>query len=211
MFGLIASKLRAFAHDTKANASVEAVIIFPVVFWAYAAMFTYFDAYRSQAVAEKSAYTVSDMLSRETDPVGPTYIENSRKLYRDLSGLDDATTSLRVTLLQWSEVEDRFFVDWSHTAGKFTVLENSSIQDWKTRLPTLVDNERLIIVETATEYTPAFEVGISSRTIDTFVYTRPRFAPQIVWDGGNDANYDWGFNPDWDAEMVVDASSPQYP
>jgi hypothetical protein len=24
-------------------------------------------------------------------------------------------------------------------------------------------------------------IGLGNRTLDTFVYTRPRFAPQLVW------------------------------
>ena len=95
------SKIRGFLQDTKGTASVEAAIIFPVVFWAYAAMFTYFEAYRAQAVAEKTAYTISDMISRETLAITPQYMTNARKIYMDLSGQSPGETALRVTLLRW--------------------------------------------------------------------------------------------------------------
>ena len=95
------SKLRGCLQYTKGTASVEAAIIFPVVFWAYASMFKYFEAYRAQAVAEKSAYTISDMISRETLAIIPSDMTNARNVYKDLSSLSPGKTALRVTLLRW--------------------------------------------------------------------------------------------------------------
>jgi len=95
------SKGRGCLQDIKVTASVEAAIIFPVVFWAYASIFKYFEAYRAQAVAENSAYTISDMISRETLAIIPSYMTNARNIYKDLSGLSPGKTALRVTLLRW--------------------------------------------------------------------------------------------------------------
>lgn len=179
---LILSKLRSFWDDTRASASVEAAIIFPVVFWAYAASFTYFEAYRAQAVAEKSAYTISDMISRETQPITPEYLTNARNLFKDLSGLNPGETALRVTLLRWNGNHNRFYVDWSKKRGDIPKLRNRDVMDYDDLLPNLIANERIILVETGSDYNPAFNVGLAPRVIETFVYTRPRFAPQIIWD-----------------------------
>lgn len=176
------SKLRSFARETKASASVEAAIIFPFVFWAYAAMFTYYEAYRAQAVAEKAAYTVSDMISRETNPITPSYMTNARNIYKDLSGLSPGQTAMRITLLRWDGERNRFRIDWSQRRGDIPRLRNRDVRDYDELLPPLIDNERIILVETASDYDPAFSVGLEPRVIETFVYTRPRFAPQIVWD-----------------------------
>ncbi|MEP5154008.1 hypothetical protein [Planktotalea sp.] len=178
----ILSKLRDFARETKGSASVEAAIIFPVVFWAYAASFTYYEAYRAQTVAEKAAYTVSDMLSRETLAITPEYMTNARNIYKDLSGLNPGETALRVTLLRWDEEDLTFTVDWSEHRGDIPQLSDLDVTDYDELLPPLVDNERIILVETASDYDPAFSVGLAPRTIETFVFTRPRFAPQLVWE-----------------------------
>lgn len=178
----ILSKIRGFLADTKGTASVEAAIIFPVVFWAYAAMFTYFEAYRAQAVAEKSAYTISDMISRETLAITPQYMTNARNIYKDLSGLSPGETALRVTLLRWDGDQNKFKVDWSKRRGDIPKLRNRDVTEYDDLLPTLINNERIILVETASDYNPAFSVGLAPRVIETFVYTRPRYAPQIVWD-----------------------------
>lgn len=176
------SKIRGFLQDTKGTASVEAAIIFPVVFWAYAAMFTYFEAYRAQAVAEKTAYTISDMISRETLAITPQYMTNARKIYMDLSGQSSDETALRVTLLRWDGNNNKFNVDWSQRRGDIPKLRNRDVNEYDDLLPTLINNERIILVETASDYDPAFSVGLAPRVIETFVYTRPRYAPQIVWD-----------------------------
>lgn len=182
MIQIFLSKLRGFARETKASASVEAAIIFPVVFWAYAAMFTYYEAYRAQAVAEKAAYTISDMISRETEAITPDYMTNARHIYKDLSGLSPGETALRVTLLRWDGNQNRFKIDWSQRRGDIPRLRNRDVRDYDALLPPLIANERIILVETASDYEPAFSVGLAPRVIETFVYTRPRFAPQIVWD-----------------------------
>ncbi len=179
---LILAKLRGFASETKASASVEAAIIFPAVFWAYAAMFTYFEAFRAQAVAEKSAYTISDMISRETQPITPAYMTNARNIYKDLSGLSPGETALRVTLLRWDDNQNTFKVDWSKRRGDIPRLRTRDVGEYDTLLPSMIHNERIILVETASDYDPAFSVGLEPRVIETFVFTRPRYAPQIVWD-----------------------------
>lgn len=176
------SKIREFLQDTKGTASVEAAIIFPVVFWAYAAMFTYFEAYRAQAVAEKAAYTISDMISRETLAITPQYMTNARKIYMDLSGLSPGETALRVTLLRWDGNNNKFNVDWSQRRGDIPKLRNRDVNEYDDLLPTLINNDRIILVETASDYDPAFSVGLAPRVIETFVYTRPRYAPEVVWD-----------------------------
>ena len=179
---LILARLRSFARETKATASVEAAIIFPAVFWAYAAMFTYYEAYRAQAVAEKSAYTISDMISRETQPITPAYMTNARNIYKDLSGLSPGETAMRVTLLRWDGPNKKFKVDWSKRRGDIPRLRTRDVGDYDLLLPTLIHNERIILVETASDYKPTFTIGLDARVIETFVFTRPRYAPQIVWD-----------------------------
>ena len=71
-------------------------------------MFTYFEAYRAQAVAEKTAYTISDMISRETLAITPqSDMTNARNIYKDLSGQSPGETALRVTLLRWDGNEQQ--------------------------------------------------------------------------------------------------------
>ena len=66
-----------------------------------------------------------------------------------------------------------------------TVHATSSNVLWVVR-EGLAEGERVIIVETSTEYTPPFSqnlTGIGGRTFVDIVMTRPRFAPQLCWSG----------------------------
>ena len=65
----ILRSLKNFRHDTRGVVSVEMVLILPLLFWSFAAVATFFDAYRTRSLAEKAAFTISDMLSRETNAV----------------------------------------------------------------------------------------------------------------------------------------------
>ena len=49
------------------------------------------------------------------------------------------------------------------------------------RLPKMADGETLILVETKSVYNPPLNVGLGDLDIETFIFTRPRFAPQLVW------------------------------
>jgi hypothetical protein len=51
------------------------------------------------------------------------------------------------------------------------------------KLPTLLDNERVIVVETQTDYDTPFPINefVTDDLFYNFVFTRPRFAPQLVW------------------------------
>lgn len=182
MFSKLTARLALFSKDTKGTAALEGIILAPILLATIAAGFTYFEAFRAQAVAEKAAYTVSDMISRETLPITPTYMTNARNIYKDLSGLNPGETALRVTLLRWDEEDQRHYLDWSKRRGDIPRLRDRDVGDYVDLLPTMVDNERIILVETASDYNPAFKIGISDRVIETFVFTRPRYSPQIVWD-----------------------------
>lgn len=181
MTQFILSKLRSFAKENKGSAAIEAAIIFPVLFWAYAAMFTYFEAFRAQAVAEKAAYTISDMMSRETQPITPFYLNNTRDIFKDLSGLHRSETTLRISMIRRDLQTKELEFDWDKIRGDKVRLKQRTMSDYEAMLPTLAPNERLILIETASDYDPTFSVGISPRMIETFVFTRPRYAPQLVW------------------------------
>jgi len=181
MFTMLKTRLKLFKDDVAGSASVEAAIVIPFIFWAFGAGFTFFEAYRAQAVAEKAAYAVSDMISRETLEISPDYITNMRKIYRDLSGLTNAETALRVTVMRWDEEDGRLYIDWAKRRGDIPRLRNRDVADYQDLLPTMVDNERIILVETSSDYSPAFNFALPPRQIETFVFVRPRYAPQLVF------------------------------
>jgi hypothetical protein len=62
-------------------------------------------------------------------------------------------------------------------------LSSEWIADWEfddDYLPTMGSGETIILSETYTAYTPAFNIGLNARTLGNQVVTRPRFTSQIV-------------------------------
>ena len=180
MFKPFAPLFRRFARDTRGSMSVEFVIIVPILFWAFMAVFVYFDGFRQSAQNLKAAYAIADMISRETEAINDDYIDSMEKVLQ-LMTRSDTPLKLMVTVVRWDEDDDRYYVDWSESRDYGMVRSNSNISDIAAKLPMMPDNERVILVETVATYEPPFDVGVGDRTLENFVFTRPRFAPQVVW------------------------------
>ncbi|MEP6017441.1 MAG: hypothetical protein ABJ251_03030 [Paracoccaceae bacterium] len=177
----------AFRKDESGSIAVETVIIIPALFWAYLAMFAIFDSYRHHALNQKAAFTISDLISRETTPIDLDYLVGMQDLLRFLSrtaNLDDV--SIRVSSLKYDEAQDIYEREWSQSQGDLTQpLISGSTDDWHDRLPVMPDNEYITVVETFVRYDAPFKTGLSERTIQNFVFTRPRYAPCVLFDDGS--------------------------
>lgn len=172
-----------FASDQSGNVAIEATIILPIMFWAYLSMFSIFDAYRQYTVSQKAAYTISDLISRQTTPIDDTFLDSSRALFEMLTRSIDEP-SMRLTIVKYDEADDSYTVQWSKVRGSFGELVDENIENWHDRLPVMPDQENVIVLETQTQYDPPFDTGLENRTIKNFVFTRPRYAPQVLWQNG---------------------------
>ncbi len=176
----IKSSLSRFRDETRATVAVEAVVILPLLFWAYMAMFVFFDAYQQTSINQKASFTIGDMLSRETTAIDNDYLDGMDKMFKFLVRADP-TARLRVTVVRWDAKREKFRRDWSQTRGDVSALSNSNVSDMSDVLPVVPDGERLIVVETWSRYTAPFNVGVLSTDLHNRVFTRPRFAPKLVW------------------------------
>lgn len=174
--------LARFARNETASLTVEVMIMLPVLLWAFAGTFIFFDMFRENSVSEKAAYTVGDILSRETDAITPTYMDNTLTLFSTLSGIPSENIGLRVSVIRWDGDDEAYDLRWSQARGDADPLAARDVRAWEDVLPIMVDDEQIILVETFSRYTPFMDVGLGAMTLDTFVYTRPRFAPQLVWE-----------------------------
>ncbi len=182
MTRMLAARLRAFAADETATATVETVLFLPVLLFLYLATFVFFDAFRVNNINDKAAYTVADLLSRQTNPVNTNFINGMQQVFDFLRG-NQGQSQMRVTSITYRASDDTYRVQWSHATGGMAVMTNAMLADpsVRSRLPTMPDGESVTLVETFTRYTPLFDVGIPEQTFRTFVITRPRFAPQVLF------------------------------
>lgn len=187
----IRQRLIEFRDGTQGTVTIEAVLMLPLLAWAYVAMFTYFDAFRTRNTAEKAAYTISDSMTRITEGVDENYIEGMKKLFDYLTPRN-YPTELRVSEIQWvlqdpndPESEGDYEVRWSYGAQGKEKLTNSTLETLTNQLPNLVAGERLVLVEAQSKWKPFFNVGLDAREFDFFVPTSPRFSSQVAWDGAS--------------------------
>ena len=182
---LLKSRFKRFAQDNSGSITVEFVLAMPILFWSFMAAYVFFDGYRQSAVNLKAAYTISDLVSRETSFIDDDYIDsmlNLLQLMTDASSSGDVT--MRISVIRWDQDDDRYYLDWSANRGFSEELTNANLNDLKDRLPTMPDNERVILVETNNVFVPLFNIGMDDINLSNFVFTRPRFVSQVPWDSG---------------------------
>jgi Flp pilus assembly protein TadG len=178
------NRLKLFGAETRGSVAVEFVIMMPILFWAFMATYVFFDGYRQSAVNLKAAYTISDLISRETEILNDEYIDSMYSLMQILTRTS-SSLSLRITVIRWDEADDRYYVDWSTNRQYGSNLTNATIGNIESQLPVMPDNERVILVETINTFVPALNVGMDDRQLENFVFTRPRFAPQLCAAGSS--------------------------
>ncbi|WP_290559967.1 pilus assembly protein [Aestuariivita sp.] len=163
--------------------TVEFVLIVPILFWAYAASYAFFDGYRQSSINLKAAYTIGDLLSRERQIITPAYIDSMYALAQHLTRTD-SPLDMRITVIRWDEEDDMFYFDWSQTRGSVLPLTQADLPDIAHRLPVMPDEERVILVETWNTWKSVVSTGMPERSFDNFIFTRPRFAPQLKFEDG---------------------------
>ena len=164
-------------------AVVLGVIMLPLLFWAFLSMFSIFDAFRQYSINQKVAYTIGDMISRQTSPIDAKYLEGAQKLF-DYLTFARGDSALRVTSVLYDADSDSYKSDWSKTRGAVLPAGQTEVTAWYSRLPVMPADERVMVVETWKDYTAPFATGLEKRTISNFVFTRPRYAPQVLWSDG---------------------------
>ena len=195
MFKPLIKRLKAFARSTEGTVTVEFAIYSPLLLWLFVAIYTWFDAFRQETVNLKAAYTRSDLISRETTTLNETYIDSMHKMAKLLIR-GDSDITLRISVVRWEEDDNRYYIDWSRVRGpSLPEWTNATITAINDDLPAMPDQERVILVETRNEMVPAFRVGLPDLDINNFVFTRPRFAPLVPFEGGVNSDGSHNDNP----------------
>jgi hypothetical protein len=160
--------------------TVEAVIMLPVLILFYITSFTFFDAYRTQAVITRTGYVVGDLLSRQPT-IDAADVVGMRDLFAFMT-FNAGPSEIRVTeVAGGATLADPLAVVWSEGTGTLDPLTEDEVAAIRDTIPDLAPNERITIVETRVEYRPPFFVGLPAYTMQEVVVTRPRYDERICF------------------------------
>ncbi|MEB8387436.1 pilus assembly protein [Rhodobacteraceae bacterium KMM 6894] len=180
----IKSWLHSFRNDEGGSITVEAAITLPLLFWAIAASYEFFEVHRYNSSRDKATYTIADIISRELQSVTPTYMDSAKTVFDTISN-DEGQNSVRVTIVKYDLEENEYSVKWSQVRGTSDLVPmvTDDVRTAYDTLPNMADGEELIIVDSSSHYPPLFNVGMNDDiNVTTRVVTSPRFAPQINWE-----------------------------
>ena len=161
--------------------------MFPLLVWAFVAMFVFFEGLRESNINLKATYAVSDLLSRETELIDQDYLDGMNEIYAWLSRSKNPV-ALRVTVVRFDEDTDAHISVWSRGVGK-PDLTQTEVDTWiSPQVPIMADADSAIVVETWTTYTPVMDIGLTETDIHNLVVTAPRFSEQLNFVGMGDGS-----------------------
>ncbi|WP_446720303.1 TadE/TadG family type IV pilus assembly protein [Leisingera sp. ANG-M1] len=189
-------RLHSFLRKTDGNVSIEFAFYAPLLLGVFVSIYTFFDAFRRDSVNLKAAYTISDLISRETTAINDDYISSMYEMAKLLIR-EDSQLGLRVSVIYWDQGDSKYYVDWSEVRGTATSPWNDgTVNNVASKLPTMPNQERVILVETFNEMEPAFNIGLPTLNLDNFVFASPRFAPLVAFEGSATGSGTHNDNPE---------------
>lgn len=189
----LARASRRFAACERAALSIEAAIMLPVLVFLYAAGFTWFDAYRRESEIFKASYAVADVLSRQSVLVMPEDLEGLQGVFEALVASAPGDAYMRFSELRRSAsgVE----VVWSYATDGQPKLTAARAQGLLRQVPTMVEDERVTLVESYTADRPAFRVGLGDRIVANVIPTRQRYDSRLAFAPGTGREDDPSIQP----------------
>lgn len=179
--------IRRWLRAETGAVSVEAVIMFPLLLWAYGAMFVFFDAFKAQNLNVKAAYTIADTISREPDPIDRNYIDGLNTIYgflidpRNFRGVNQDIVISVVSNRLNASGEEELQLDWSCATG--VLLPHEDLNLIADQIPIMAVDDQVILVQARMDWEPPLNFGLRSAERRNSAVARPRFVPQIQFDG----------------------------
>ncbi len=177
-----------FRRSERGSYSVETVLIFPLLIFAFAGLSTFFEAFRTLNVNMRASYTIADMLSREDDEIDLDYPDGLNSMLALLTRSPKPTV-LRITQVAYDGNNDDMEISWSVVSGGsgnyIVPLTDATLHTIEDQIPIMAHGDVNLVVETYSAFEPflAFH-GLDAFYFENLVVTRPRFAPHLCFEDG---------------------------
>ena len=190
----IRNRISFLRRSESGTLSVEAVLVLPMLLFAYLGMYVFFEGLRERNINLKAAYTVGDLLSRETNLIDMDYLNGMNGVFGWLTRTGNEV-AMRVTVVRYDEEDDKHVMVWSRGVSGKPDLEQGDIEVIVTpHVPILADADSAIVVETWATYQPLFNAGLETTELYNIIVTPPRFTDQLmlvgIGDGGGSEHND---------------------
>lgn len=177
-----------FHDDENGSGAMELVLLVPVLSTICFGLITYAGGFQAKTEAVRATTVITDLISRETNPITPVYLTGISGLLDNLVASDE-TPEFRLTMFTWSQNTGKFVVSWSKANGMRSPMDTTALNGVSSKLPTIKNGQRAILVETWVDFTPITNVGLEGgTTFANFLVAAPRFVPQLCWAESEDAD-----------------------
>lgn len=179
-----------FRDNDDGSLSVETVIIFPLLAWAFCAMLIFWDGFSLKSAATTASYTIADVISRQTEEIDSKFIDGTDKLFGQIAERA-YDTDIRISVIQHQEGlnadgSDNFHaIVWSDGTG--TLEDRTDIAPLLDHLPLMPVGSSVILVETIARWQPPFRF-MGRQDFTNHIFTTPRFVPQIAYKSTGSGN-----------------------
>lgn len=173
--------LAKFKSDNTGVMTMEFMVLLPVLLMWFAGMFVFFDAFHKWMKSLKASYTISDLVSRQT-VVDDAFIFALDGLFDSISQTKDkGTTWVRVSQVrQFNGALELLWTTPTYDDG-VVLSDTFSIEDIRGNIPTLVDNEYVVVLQSYRPFNPLFDwVGISATTFSNTIVAPLRFTSNLI-------------------------------
>ena len=182
--------LRRNLKDERGSFSVEAILMFPLLAWAFMAMYVFFEGLRESNINVKATYTVSDLLSRQAErEMSEEFVNGLHGVYSWLSRSKNPV-NLRVTVITYDEDTDTHNKYWSDGVGVLELEQEDIAEIVTPHVPIMADGASVIVVESWATYTPIMDMGLQETELYNIVVTAPRFPGILGYEGIGDGTGD---------------------
>lgn len=176
----LSRRIKRFRDQEDGLVMTEFLIMIPLLIWTFLALFVYWDAFRTINQAQKATYSISDLISRQSD-LDTGFINGTQTVTEYLMG-GNSSVKIRITSVKYVAATNEMKRIFSRSPGnKMPQLTNADLNTtaMRARIPLMADQDSVVIVETEIGHKPAFAVGIPNHFFDNFVVTRPRYNLQV--------------------------------
>jgi Flp pilus assembly protein TadG len=177
----VQSNFCTWLRDEYGSVTIEFMLWLPILaFWLVISV-VFFDAYKARDDAMKTAQTLSDILSRQTE-VTEEFIDSLFLLQSKLLARAPAGARMRVSSIQFRD--DEYQVLWSRALGGGDPIaigtgdDNELAQD---NFPQMAELDTIILTELHVPYVPFSDWTAMDVTQWSFaVISRPRFVTAVA-------------------------------